>query len=148
MYRLLVHQGKDPRLRPIAVMYEPPDQLTPAEAGTLVDESPDTRDITATVVDLAVRGYVRISERKAEHLFGLWVEHGLYVFSGQSHGRNGRSYRPSSGSCWRLCSKDSEVDEILLSSLETASTNLSQGNTRRDIPVLQNARITASAPTG
>lgn len=65
-------RGKDPRLRPIAAKYEPPDRLTPAEVGTLVDESPDTRDLTATLVDLAVRGYLRITERKAEHLFGLW----------------------------------------------------------------------------
>lgn len=72
MYRLWYRLGKDPRLRPITVAYEPPEKLTPAEVGTLVDESPDTRDITATVVDLAVRGYLRITERKAEQLFGLW----------------------------------------------------------------------------
>jgi uncharacterized membrane protein YgcG len=72
MYRRWSQQGKDPRLRPIAVAYEPPERLTPAEVGTLADESPDTRDITATVVDLAVRGYLRITERKAEQLFGLW----------------------------------------------------------------------------
>ena len=72
MYRRWSQQGKDPRLRPIAVAYEPPERLSPAEVGTLADESPDTRDITATVVDLAVRGYLRITERKAEQLFGLW----------------------------------------------------------------------------
>lgn len=72
MYRLWATRGRDPRLRPITVVYEPPDRLTPAEAGTLVDDSPDTRDLTATLVDLAVRGYLRIAEQKAEHLFGLW----------------------------------------------------------------------------
>jgi uncharacterized membrane protein YgcG len=72
MYRLWATRGRDPRLRPITVVYEPPDRLTPAEVGTLVDDSPDTRDLTATVVDLAVRGYLRIAEQKAEHLFGLW----------------------------------------------------------------------------
>lgn len=44
----------------VAVRYEPPDGLTPAEAGTLIDERANTRDITATVIDLAVRGYLEI----------------------------------------------------------------------------------------
>ncbi len=65
--------GRDPRLRPIAVVYEPPDRLTPAEVGTLADDSPDLPDITATLVDLAVRGYLRIEESKAPQLFGLWT---------------------------------------------------------------------------
>src|SRR6266581_3475399 len=53
--------GADPRLRPIAVQYEPPPSMTPAEAGTLMDNSADMRDITATLVDLAVRGSLRIA---------------------------------------------------------------------------------------
>lgn len=67
------HRGRDPRLRAITVTYEPPDRLTPAEVGTLADESPDLRDITATVVDLAVRGYLTIKTTQDEHLFGLWT---------------------------------------------------------------------------
>ena len=55
-------KGRDPALRPIAPWYEPPDGLTPAELGTLVDNRPDTRDVTATLVDLAVRGYLTIEE--------------------------------------------------------------------------------------
>ncbi len=65
-------RGRDPRLRAIAVAYEPPEQLTPAEVGTLVDNSPDLRDITATLVDLAVRGFVRIEERRESQMLGLW----------------------------------------------------------------------------
>ena len=49
-------RGRDPRLRPIAAQYEPPEQLTPGEVGTLIDNSVDMRDITASIVDLAVRG--------------------------------------------------------------------------------------------
>ena len=48
--------GRDPGRLPVVVRYEPPAGMTPAEAGTLIDESVDMRDITATVVDLAVRG--------------------------------------------------------------------------------------------
>jgi uncharacterized membrane protein len=71
MWRLWRARGRDPELAPIATQYEPPAQMTPAELGTLIDGTPDMRDITATIVDLAVRGYVHISETKQEHLFGL-----------------------------------------------------------------------------
>lgn len=62
MLRRWYVRGRDPRLRPIAAQYEPPDQLTPAELGALIDESADPRDITATIVDLAVRGYLTIQD--------------------------------------------------------------------------------------
>lgn len=64
-------RGRDPRELPIAVQYEPPQGLTPGEAGTLLDNSADMRDVTATMVDLAVRGYLRIEERDDRHLLGL-----------------------------------------------------------------------------
>ena len=63
--------GKDPEPRPVPVQYQPPPGLSPAEAGTLVDNTADMRDITATLVDLAVRGHIRIEEREVSKLFGL-----------------------------------------------------------------------------
>ena len=72
MWRLWRARGRDPEMAPIATQYEPPDEMTPAELGTLVDGKPDMRDITATLVDLAVRGYIHISETTDEHLFGLF----------------------------------------------------------------------------
>lgn len=63
--------GRDPRRLPVAARYEPPESMTPAEIGTLADNSPDMRDITATIIDLAVRGYLRIEEKQEERLFGL-----------------------------------------------------------------------------
>ncbi len=71
MFRLWWTKGRDPRLRPIAAQYEPPDKLTPGEVGTLIDNSVDMRDITASIVDLAVRGYLLIEEKKVDHLLGL-----------------------------------------------------------------------------
>jgi hypothetical protein len=53
------------------VQYDPPASLTPAEAGTLMDYSADMRDITATLVDLAVRGHLRIEEKDDPTLLGL-----------------------------------------------------------------------------
>ncbi|MCB9845205.1 MAG: DUF2207 domain-containing protein [Phycisphaeraceae bacterium] len=46
--------------RSIVVRYEPPEHLTPLEVGTIIDERVNTGDITATLIDLAVRGYLRI----------------------------------------------------------------------------------------
>jgi len=47
----------------VAPQYEPPKGMTPAEAGTLLDDSIHPRDITSTIVDLAVRGYIKIEEK-------------------------------------------------------------------------------------
>ncbi|HYA96505.1 MAG TPA: DUF2207 domain-containing protein, partial [Methylomirabilota bacterium] len=72
MFGLWWTRGRDPRLRPISPQYEPPEHLTPGEMGALVDEDASMRDITATLVDLAVRGYMVIEEHKKEHLGGLY----------------------------------------------------------------------------
>jgi uncharacterized membrane protein YgcG len=71
MFYLWWTRGRDPRLRPIAAQYEPPDQLTPGEAGTLVDNSADMRDITSSIVDLAVRGFLVIEEHQKDRMLGL-----------------------------------------------------------------------------
>jgi uncharacterized membrane protein YgcG len=71
MFWLWWTRGRDPRLRPIAAQYEPPDKLTPGEVGTLVDNSVDMRDITASIVGLAVCGYLVIEQQNKEHLLGL-----------------------------------------------------------------------------
>lgn len=42
--------------------YSPPEGLTPAEVGILIDDSLDPRDITATIIDLATRGYLRLEQ--------------------------------------------------------------------------------------
>jgi uncharacterized membrane protein len=52
------------------VEYTPPDGLRPGQVGTLVDEVANPVDVTATIVDLAVRGYLRIEEIPKEGLFG------------------------------------------------------------------------------
>jgi uncharacterized membrane protein len=64
-------RGRDPERASIAVQYEPPDKLTPGECGTLVDNEAAMRDITATLVDLAVKGYLTIEQKDESHLLGL-----------------------------------------------------------------------------
>jgi len=57
----------------VVAEFDPPDKLRPGEVGTLVDERVDLTDISATIVDLAVRGYLKIIEektgRKAKYYF-------------------------------------------------------------------------------
>ena len=48
--------------QPVVVEFEPPQNLRPAELGLILDERADPKDLTATIVDLAVRGHLTISE--------------------------------------------------------------------------------------
>lgn len=50
-----------------AVEFAPPDDIRPGQLGTLIDETANPLDVTATIVDLAVRGYLRIDELEREH---------------------------------------------------------------------------------
>lgn len=55
---------------PVVVEYLPPEDLRPAHMGVLLDERADTLDVTATIVDLAVRGYIHITELPKKGWFG------------------------------------------------------------------------------
>lgn len=69
-YRTLFYLTEDPSERTapllsrmdIVVEYLPPDDLKPAQMGVIVDERADTLDVTATIIDFAVRGYLKITE--------------------------------------------------------------------------------------
>lgn len=73
-------RGKDPQTNRDTVMphYEPPKDMPPAEAGTLIDERVDMHDISSTIVDMAVRGYLKIKETKKKKI--LWGEEYDYEF--------------------------------------------------------------------
>lgn len=71
MFWLWWTRGRDPARQAITVQYDPPDKLTPGECGTLVDNEAAMRDITATLVDLAVKSYVTIEQKEESHLLGL-----------------------------------------------------------------------------
>lgn len=72
-------RGRDPERDAITVMYDPPDKLSPGECGTLVDDEAGMRDITATLVDLAVQGYMTIEQKQDGGVMGL-LHHKQYVF--------------------------------------------------------------------
>jgi uncharacterized membrane protein YgcG len=55
--------GRDPAARrSIMPLYQPPTGLIPAEASGLLDHRIEPRDVVATIVDLAVRGYLHLSK--------------------------------------------------------------------------------------
>jgi uncharacterized membrane protein YgcG len=61
-------QGTAPLFRhePVVVEFGPPQNMRPAQLGLILDERADAKDVTATIVDLAVRGYMTIKEVPAD----------------------------------------------------------------------------------
>lgn len=67
-----IRYGRDPKgtVGVTSAWFDPPKTqdgkrfLTPGEVGTLGDETVDMKDISASIVDLARRGYLTIDERK------------------------------------------------------------------------------------
>lgn len=56
-------KGRDPRIkRAIVPQYEPPDNLRPAQINAILKQKLTKQDISATIIDLAVRGYIKIKE--------------------------------------------------------------------------------------
>src|ERR1700722_16699708 len=47
------------------IQYEPPENLTPGECGALLEDVVEVRLITATIVDLSVKGYLTIDNTNA-----------------------------------------------------------------------------------
>ncbi|MBW2313749.1 MAG: DUF2207 domain-containing protein [Deltaproteobacteria bacterium] len=63
MYGYWRRAGRDPgQGAAIPVRYEPPEGLSPAEVGTLVDERADLDDVTATILQLAIDGRLEITQ--------------------------------------------------------------------------------------
>ncbi len=74
--------GRDPKgtIRVTTAWFDPPKTqdgkrfLTPGEVGTLGDETVDMKDISATIIDLAKRGYLIIDERKKGDFYLINLE--------------------------------------------------------------------------
>ena len=78
MFTLWWYKGRDPDPGlSVAPMYEPPAGMTPAEVGALLGDEVHPRDITSTLVDLAVRGFVKIEEVDDK---GIVFHHKDYIF--------------------------------------------------------------------
>ena len=55
--------------------YTPPEDILPTETGTIIDEKLDIKDITAIIIDYAVRGFIKITE----------VEEKSFVFTSKDY---------------------------------------------------------------
>jgi uncharacterized protein (TIGR04222 family) len=70
MFLLWRRRGRDD---PAAVfakyVSEPPSDLRPGLVGALIDEKVDTKEVIATIVDLAKRGYLEMTDTKKEGVF-------------------------------------------------------------------------------
>lgn len=69
-YKTWKESGKDAKTeKTIIAQYDPPNNISPALIGVLIKQNVDIKDILATVVDLAVRGYLKIIEQENKVLF-------------------------------------------------------------------------------
>jgi uncharacterized membrane protein YgcG len=68
MFYLWRTRGRDPQGRgTIIAEYEPPEHLTPAQLGGIVDQQVHSKDIAAEIIELAVLGYLRIDQEDAKN---------------------------------------------------------------------------------
>jgi uncharacterized membrane protein len=110
-------RGRDPERGSIAVQYEPPDKLTPGECGTLVDNEAAMRDITATLVDLAVKGYLTIEQKDESHLLGL-THSKEYIFHLKRTSTEWSAARPHELEMLSALFDDGSVTSVKLSELQ------------------------------
>ncbi len=68
MFFLWYYIGRDEKTFKTTVIphYKAPQNLSPTETGTIIDEKLDPKDLTATILDFAVRGYIKITEIKGK----------------------------------------------------------------------------------
>ena len=72
VYGLWYTRGRDPHTGLVAdFLPQPPDDLPPGAAGTLLDERADDHDVIATLVDLGHRDVIKIDETQSEGFFGI-----------------------------------------------------------------------------
>ena len=71
IYKQWLAKGKDPKMkRTVIAQYKAPEKLSPAIVGVILNQRVDVKDITAVVVDLAVKGYLKIYEGKKTFFLG------------------------------------------------------------------------------
>ncbi|MEZ5262449.1 MAG: DUF2207 domain-containing protein [Acidimicrobiales bacterium] len=96
------------------VQFRPPDAMTPGLCGVLVDEKADPLDVSATIVDLAVRGHLQIEERPASGTFRRTSDFSIR-FLGKQEDLNAYEQLLLD----KLRSQAAGADSVLLSELRT-----------------------------
>ncbi|MBK6629181.1 MAG: DUF2207 domain-containing protein [Flavobacteriales bacterium] len=64
--------GRDPDTPTVIPLFEAPDGLSPASVAMVMKGGEDNDQITPAMIHLAVKGYVRIEEKKEDVLLGLF----------------------------------------------------------------------------
>ncbi len=64
--------GRDPDMPTVIPLFEPPDNLSPASVAMVMEGSSDNDHITPAMISLAVKGHIRIDEKKEDVLLGLF----------------------------------------------------------------------------
>ncbi len=124
--------GRDPRRNPIAVRYDPPDDLSPGEVGTLVDGSAAMRDITATLVDMGVRGYITIEQKEDKTMMGLHTNK-TYTFHLKKPMSEWKGLKSHELSLLAALFTNGEVDSVALSEL--------QNHFYKDLPAIKDGLL-------
>ncbi len=71
-------RGKDPQGKgTIVAQFEAPDNLSPAEVGTLLDEKADKKDISAELIYLSIKGYLKIKRIEKKGFLGKDIDYEL-----------------------------------------------------------------------
>ncbi len=82
-------RGRDAKGTGIIVpQYGAPDNLSPLEVGTLIDFRVDNRDVTATVIDLAIRKYLRVIEQDNTGLMNMGKRFAIDILNSDLSGLN------------------------------------------------------------
>jgi hypothetical protein len=131
MYNLWSRFGRDPQRLAVAPRYEPPDGITVSEAGALIDNRADMRDVTAMIVDLAVRGFLKIRKEDQAKILGIPVGSQNYTFELQ-RGRDAWS---------ALRAHESKLLEALFGGRvgEVTSTSDLKNSFYKDLPSIKNS---------
>lgn len=105
MFTLWWKKGKDPKInKTIIAEYEPPTDLKPAEVEILLTEKVSNNAISAILVDLAVREYLKIYEKKE----WLGKTYQFKILSFEKEGDNLLSYEKKLLEEMQKCGKHGE----------------------------------------
>jgi len=77
-FRIWLKKGKDSKIKKtIIAFYSQPDGLSPASVGVLIKQTVSIKEVLATTINLAVRGYLKIKEQEKKILF---IKNKEYIF--------------------------------------------------------------------
>ncbi len=68
--RSSIRRKRQQKEQTIVAQYEPPEKMLPGEVGLIHDEVSSTTEITATLIDLARRGHLKIAYEEKKQLIG------------------------------------------------------------------------------